>query len=165
MGIGDSIKNAAENAMKDLGGTAEPHDDGHVPEPGAPDEDIKVHSTISEASNTMEAAEDERRDGSSRQDEPRPAPDARNETEAGPGTSGNILPDGGAAGMPGGSSASTGAGQSGAGQSGAGQTGEGAAAPAGDVPGPGGLPGPDPDALHADPTEADKDPSTGLGRG
>ena len=164
MGIGDSIKNAAENAMKDLGGTAAPHDDGHVPEPGAPDEDIRVHSSISEASNTMEAVEDESRDGASGQDEPRPAQDARTETEAELGTSGNILP-GGATGTPGKASASTGPGQLGPGQPGAGQTAEGAAAPAGDVPGPGGLPGPDPDALRADPTEADKDPSTGLGRG
>jgi hypothetical protein len=153
MGIGDSIRKAAENAMKDLGGTAAPHDDGHVPEPGAPDEEIKVHSSISEGSNTMEAAEGEARGP----DEIRPD-QTRSETQ-GAGTSGNILPDDGP-GVAGGSGTSTGAAQSGAAQ-----PGEETAERPRDVPGPGGLPDPDPDVLRADPTEGDKDPSTGMGRG
>ena len=51
MGIGDSIGKAAENAMEDLAQTSDPTDDAHVPEPGASDEDIQVHSSISEGSN------------------------------------------------------------------------------------------------------------------
>jgi hypothetical protein len=154
MGIGDSIRKAAENAMKDLGGTAEPHDDGHLPEPGAPDEEIKVHSSISEGSNTREAAEDE----APGQDEARPGQARGPAQEA--GTSGNILPGDGGPGVPGGSGTSAGAAQTGAAQ-----TGEETAEPPRDVPGPGGLPEPDPDVLRADPTEGDKDPSTGMGRG
>lgn len=156
MGIGDSIRNAAENAMKDLGGTAEPHDDAHVPEPGAPDDEIKVHSTISEASNTMEAAEDERRSdepaGSDGQDRP------AQRSESGAGTSGDAPPAGGGTSGESGTAAGTG-------QPGTGQSGEGTVTPPGHVPGPGGLPAPEPDELRADPTEADKDPSTGTGRG
>lgn len=33
MGIGDSLRKAADNAMKDLGSTSEPAADGHVPDP------------------------------------------------------------------------------------------------------------------------------------
>ena len=51
MGIGDSIGKAAENAMEDLAGTSEPADDAHAPEPGASDDDVQVHSSISEGSN------------------------------------------------------------------------------------------------------------------
>jgi hypothetical protein len=54
MGIGDNIRGLAGNAMKDLAGLSEPADDGHVPEPGDPDEDIKVHSSVSEGSNAGE---------------------------------------------------------------------------------------------------------------
>jgi hypothetical protein len=54
MGIGDSIGKAAENAMEDLAQTSDPTDDAHVPEPGASDEDIQVHSSISEGSNARD---------------------------------------------------------------------------------------------------------------
>src|SRR3989337_3038589 len=54
MGIGDSIGKAAENAMEDLAGTSKPTDDAHVPEPGARDDDIQVHSSISEGSHAMD---------------------------------------------------------------------------------------------------------------
>jgi len=54
MGIGDSIGKAAENAMEDLGQTSDPTDDAHAPEPGASDEDIQVHSSISEGSNARD---------------------------------------------------------------------------------------------------------------
>jgi hypothetical protein len=37
MGFGDSIRKAAENAAEDLGAMSEPADDGHAPEPDAPD--------------------------------------------------------------------------------------------------------------------------------
>lgn len=50
MGIGDNVR-AAEHALKDLAGLSERTDDGHVPEPGDPDETIKVHSSISEGFN------------------------------------------------------------------------------------------------------------------
>jgi hypothetical protein len=55
MGVGESIEKAAENAMKDLSGTAERTDDGHVPDPGDPNDNVEVHSSLSEGSNTMEA--------------------------------------------------------------------------------------------------------------
>ena len=55
MGIGDSISNAAENAMEDLGGTAEKSDDGHAPDPGNPRDDIQTHSSISEGSNASDS--------------------------------------------------------------------------------------------------------------
>src|SRR5918994_2124528 len=58
MGVGDSIKKAAENAMEDLAGTSDPHDDARVPEPGDRDDDIQVHSSISEGSNAMDEADD-----------------------------------------------------------------------------------------------------------
>jgi hypothetical protein len=54
MGIGDSIGKAAENAMEDLAGTSEPTDDAHAPEPGTKDDDVQVHSSISEGSNAMD---------------------------------------------------------------------------------------------------------------
>ncbi|MFE5837115.1 hypothetical protein [Arthrobacter sp. NPDC056493] len=96
MGIGDSMGKAAENAMEDLAQTSDPTDDAHVPEPGAEDDDIQVHSSISEGSNAAD---------------------------------------------------------------------ESAGAPTHGVPGPAGLPDPDPEELRADPSEGDQDPGTGLGRG
>ena len=51
MGIGDNIRRSAEDALRDLAGLSEPTDDAHAPEPGDPDEGIKVHSSISEGSN------------------------------------------------------------------------------------------------------------------
>src|SRR6188472_2277664 len=54
MGIGDSIEEAARNAVEDLAGTADRTDDGHAPDPGDPNEEIRVHSSISEGSNATE---------------------------------------------------------------------------------------------------------------
>jgi hypothetical protein len=59
MGIGDSIGKAAENAMEDLAGTSRPTGDAHVPEPGKADDDIQVHSSLSEGSNAMENSAEE----------------------------------------------------------------------------------------------------------
>jgi hypothetical protein len=55
MGIGDSIEEAARNAVEDLAGTAPRTDDGHTPEPGDPEENIRVHSSISEGSNAADS--------------------------------------------------------------------------------------------------------------
>ena len=51
MGVGDSIRKAADDAMKDLGDNAMPPDDGQTPEPGAESDGVQVHSSISEGSN------------------------------------------------------------------------------------------------------------------
>ena len=154
MGIGDSIGKAAENAMEDLAGTSEPTDDAHVPEPGAQDDDIQVHSSISEGSNAMD-----------------------DDSPAGAGTGGSGYMQGtgtavsGGAGTGGAAAGST-AGAAGEGDTGtgtgtqdAGGTGaaEGSGTP-GHVAGSAGLPDPDPDELRADPSEADQDPTTGMGR-
>ncbi|WP_232481556.1 hypothetical protein [Arthrobacter sp. YN] len=55
MGVEDSIRKTAENAMEDLAGTSDPVDNGRVPEPGDKDDDIQVHSSISEGSNAMDS--------------------------------------------------------------------------------------------------------------
>ena len=55
MGIGDSIGKAAENAMEDLAGTSKPTEKLNVPDPTDPNDDVEVHSSISEGSNAMEA--------------------------------------------------------------------------------------------------------------
>jgi hypothetical protein len=55
MGIGDSIGKAAENAMEDLAGTSKPTEKLHVPDPSDPNDDVEVHSSLSEGSNAMEA--------------------------------------------------------------------------------------------------------------
>lgn len=83
MGIGDNISNAAENAFEDMAGLSKPTDDGHVPDPGATDEEIKVHSSISEGAN---AADDSpgQRTGPGEPD--RPAPGDKHA-----GTEGNIV--------------------------------------------------------------------------
>jgi hypothetical protein len=151
MGIGDSIGKAAENAMEDLAGTSKPTDDAHVPEPGARDDDIQVHSSISEGSNAMDDDGDASAGaGTGRTTYTPQGPGA----EAGGGT--------GTAGTTG-----TTAGESGAG-TGAEDSGGIGAAEGSDVPrdvaGSAGLPDPDPDELRADPSEGDQDPSTGLGR-
>jgi hypothetical protein len=160
MGIGDSIGNAAENAMEDLARTSEPTDDAHVPEPGSKDDDIQVHSSISEGSNA--------RDG-----------------EAGPraGVHTTYTPQGPGTEASGGQGTAGATGQRGPAESGTEQSGtDDAAGPATSggigaagatdapdaargVPGPAGLPDPDPDELRADPSEGDQDPGTGLGRG
>jgi hypothetical protein len=141
MGIGDNVRGAAEHALKDLAGLSERTDDGHVPEPGDPDETIKVHSSISEASNA-EAAERGSAGGTGRTDDP--------VSENGPESSGvdnaadhhpahsrdEATADEGS--LPG---------------------------PPQGVPGPGGLPDPDPESVRADPSEADEDPTVSMGRG
>ncbi|MHC6591472.1 hypothetical protein [Arthrobacter sp. C152] len=55
MGIGDSIGKAAENAMEDLAGTSRPTEKLDVPDPTDPNDDVEVHSSLSEGSNAMEA--------------------------------------------------------------------------------------------------------------
>jgi hypothetical protein len=55
MGIGDSIGKAAENAMEDLAGTSKPTEKTDVPDPANPNDDVEVHSSLSEGSNAMEA--------------------------------------------------------------------------------------------------------------
>ncbi len=55
MGIGDSIGKAAENAMEDLAGTSKPTEKLNVPDPTDPNDDVEVHSSLSEGSNAMEA--------------------------------------------------------------------------------------------------------------
>lgn len=134
MGIGDSIGKAAENAMEDLAGTSKPTDDAHVPEPGARDDDIQVHSSISEGSNAMDD------DGDT---SPGAGSGRTTYTPQGPGAE-----------------ASGGTGAEDSGGTGAA---EGSDVPR-DVAGSAGLPDPDPDELRADPSEGDQDPSTGLGR-
>jgi len=63
MGIGDSIKKGADNAMKDLAGTADKSDDAHTPDPGNPYDDVEVHSSLSEGSNAMEKEREEDQSG------------------------------------------------------------------------------------------------------
>lgn len=152
MGIGDSIGKAAENAMEDLGQTSDPTDDAHVPEPGASDEEIQVHSSISEGSN---AGDDELGPQQSGRTAYTPQ-GAGTEASGGQRTSGTD------------ESAS----ESTDGSTGAATTGGIGAAGATDapeaargVPGPAGLPDPDPEEMRADPSEGDRDPGTGLGRG
>ncbi|UUL76693.1 hypothetical protein NG819_02660 [Pseudarthrobacter sp. Fe7] len=55
MGIGDSIGKAAENAMEDLAGTSKPTEKTDVPDPADPNDDVEVHSSLSEGSNALEA--------------------------------------------------------------------------------------------------------------
>lgn len=152
MGIGDSIGKAAENAMEDLAGTSEPADDAHAPEPGASDDDIQVHSSISEGSNAGD-----NRDAFRTSEGGEPAGTTRHAEPGGTGAT-----ERGATGEP--DSLEEPGGSGGPGVSGA-QAGTGAPGTPGDVPGPAGLPDPDPDGLRADPSEGDQDPSTGLGRG
>ena len=151
MGIGDSIGKAAENAMEDLAGTSKPTEKMHVPDPTDPNDDVEVHSSLSEGSNAMEA-EKEKAPGLKTGAAPGPVSenpfggddDAADAGGRGASTEGQD--DGGLAG-----SASAPAG--------------GAGADPGGVSGSAGLPGSNPDELRADPTEGDQDPSTSTGRG
>jgi hypothetical protein len=143
MGIGDSIGKAAENAMEDLAGTSKPTDDAHVPEPGTRDDDVQVHSSISEGSNAMD-------------------------NDGGPGTSGAASgsPE---TGGPETSGSDTRGRETGSAEAGGTTDSGGIGAAEGsdlprDVAGSAGLPDPDPDELRADPSEGDQDPTTGLGR-
>lgn len=148
MGVEDSIRKAAENAMEDLAGTSDPVDDQHVPEPGAKDDDIQVHSSISEGSNAMDSESPDK----AAQTTPRhnaagsntAASDA-GERQNEPGFDAGTGPD-----------AATGHGM---------ETDDDLPASTGDVPGPAGLPDGTPDELRADPSEGDEDPSTSMGRG
>jgi hypothetical protein len=148
MGLGDSIRKAADNAAEDLAGLSEPADDGHVPEPDAAGEEIKVHSSISEGSNATAARA-----------ESRPGPgETRGQRQAGRGESGtthNIIPGG----------IGSGADRSDGESSPTPEPGDGNGDVIHSVPGPAGLPDPDPDGLKADSSGADTDPSTGMGRG
>jgi hypothetical protein len=93
MGIGDSIRKAAENAMEDLGGTAEKSDDGHTPDPGNPQDDVQVHSSISEGSNALDdetpdaGAGSVQAGGTGRGSDSEPGTDPSRDTEGGPGDS------------------------------------------------------------------------------
>lgn len=141
MGIGDSIGEAAKNAVEDLAGTAPRTDDGHVPDPGDPNGEIRVHSSISEGSNATDAVDPTENPPGTPPERPQTRPD-----DAPP------LDDPHAAPAPGGTP--------GPGENPDPGTGVGR-----QTPGPGGLPVPDPGDLRADPSEADGDPSTSMGRG
>ncbi|MFW0772734.1 hypothetical protein ACLRGI_06165 [Paenarthrobacter nitroguajacolicus] len=139
MGVEDSIRKATENAMEDLAGTSDPVNDGQVPAPGEKDDDIQVHSSISEGSNAM----DEDLSPDNNQQTRNATGDAarHRDTE----TDNTATHDAGThqdshtdAHVPAGS---------------------------GDVSGPAGLPSGDPDDLRADPSEGGGDPSTSMGRG
>jgi hypothetical protein len=143
MGIGDSIGKAAENAMEDLAGTSKPTEKMDVPDPTDPNDDVEVHSSLSEGSNAMEA---EKQKAPGLKTGAAPAPVSENpfggdvdETDT------NQADDDGLAGN---ATAPGGAGTSG-----------------GSVAGSGGLPESNPDELRADPSEGDQDPSTSTGRG
>ncbi|MEJ1113238.1 hypothetical protein WBN73_04775 [Paenarthrobacter sp. CCNWLY172] len=137
MGVEDSIRKATENAMEDLAGTSDPVDDGHVPEPGKKDDDIQVHSSISEGSNAMDE-------------------DLSPETNSKGRHRGPGEPDAGTTSRRTGSDGDTRQ---------ASETDDDVPAAPGDVPGPAGLPDGDPDDLRADPSEGGGDPSTSMGRG
>lgn len=137
MGVEDSIRKATENAMEDLAGTSDPVNDGRVPEPGDKDDDVQVHSSISEGSNAM--------------DEDLSANDTQKGRHRAEG-----LPDGGRDFDDQASDAGTRQDS---------LTGADASAGPGDVSGPAGLPTDDPDDLRADPSEGGGDPSTSMGRG
>ncbi|WP_256870872.1 hypothetical protein [Paenarthrobacter nitroguajacolicus] len=137
MGVEDSIRKATENAMEDLAGTSDPVNDGRVPEPGEKDDDIQVHSSISEGSNAMDedlSPNDTQRSHTATGDAPRHRDASHTATPDG-GTHHDV------------------------------ETDADASAGSGDVSGPAGLPSGDPDDLRADPSEGGGDPSTSMGRG
>lgn len=138
MGVDDSIRKATENAMEDLAGTSDPADKGQVPEPGEKDNDIQVHSSISEASNAMDE------DLSPKEDRPTGRRRAPGEPDG--GTQPRRQDDDGGTRQDS-------------------QEDTDVPAGSGDVPGPAGLPSDDPNDLRADPSEGGGDPSTSMGRG
>jgi hypothetical protein len=147
MGIGDSIGKAAENAMEDLAGTSKPTEKLNVPDPTDPNDDVEVHSSISEGSNAMEA---EKQKAPGLKTGPAPGPVSENPFGGDTDETDNdrANDDGGLAG----SAAAPGGGAE--------------SAREGGVSGvSGGLPDSNPDELRADPTEGDQDPSTSTGRG
>lgn len=146
MGIGDSIGKAAENAMEDLAGTSDPTEKMDIPDPADPNDDVEVHSSLSEGSNAMEA-----------------------EKQEAPGLKTGAAPDPVSSSPLGGDSGDTDRDGSGPGTTDDdGGLAGGATAPAGAaggrVAGPAGLPDGNPDELRADPSEGDQDPSTSTGR-
>ncbi|MFK0041103.1 hypothetical protein ACIQTW_14820 [Paenarthrobacter sp. NPDC090517] len=141
MGVEDSIRKATENAMEDLAGTSDPVDDGHVPEPGDKDDDIQVHSSISEGSNAM----DEDLSPNDTQQGRTATGDAPRHRDAGANDSGMRDTD--------------------AGTRHDSESDADVSSGSGDVSGPAGLPSGDPDDLRADPSESGGDPSTSMGRG
>ncbi|MDP9887548.1 hypothetical protein [Pseudarthrobacter enclensis] len=145
MGIGDSIGKAAENAMEDLAGTSKPTEKMDVPDPADPNDDVEVHSSLSEGSNAMEA-EKQKAPGLKAGAAPAPlstSPLGGDVDETDNDSAHNDRTDDG--GLAGDASAPTGRGRTAA--------------------GPAGLPDSNPDELRADPTEGDADPSTSTGRG
>ncbi|WP_251036838.1 hypothetical protein [Arthrobacter sp. ISL-28] len=158
MGIGDSIGKAAENAMEDLAGTSKPTDDAHVPEPGTRDDDVQVHSSISEGSNAMDNDGGPGTSGAASGSPETPGPETGGSEARGSDTAGSETGAADTAGPDTGSAEAGGTTDSG----GIGAA-EGSDLPR-DVAGSAGLPDPDPDELRADPSEGDQDPTTGLGR-
>ncbi|WP_309073776.1 hypothetical protein [Paenarthrobacter sp.] len=145
MGVEDSIRKATENAMEDLAGTSDPVDDGHVPEPGDKDDDVQVHSSISEGSNAMD--EDLSPDNTQRSHTATGDAPHRNAGAHETGARDADVRD-----------ADGGTHQDG-------ETDADVSAGSGDVSGSAGLPSGDPDDLRADPSEGGGDPSTSMGRG
>jgi hypothetical protein len=156
MGIGDSIGKAAENAMEDLAGTSKPTEKTHVPDPTDPNDDVEVHSSLSEGSNAMEA-------------EKQKAPGLKTGAAPGPVSENPFGGDEDTGNPAGGSGTGTGSGTADQDDDGlagsASVPGGGSPVGAGGVPGSGGLPESNPDELRADPSEGDQDPSTSTGRG
>ena len=154
MGIGDSIGKAAENAMEDLAGTSKPTEKLDVPDPTDPNDDVEVHSSLSEGSNALEA-EKQKAPGLKAGAAPDPVSEAPLGGDLEEGEDTRTPPSA----------------QGGNGADGTGLTGS-ASAPSGgtagvprSVPGSAGLPDGDPDELRADPSEGDQDQSTSTGRG
>ncbi|WP_458107233.1 hypothetical protein M1D51_16260 [Arthrobacter sp. R3-55] len=149
MGVEDSIRKTAENAMEDLAGTSDPVNDGRVPEPGQKDDDIQVHSSISEGSNSMDS------DVPGENDDPRTAGHGQG-TTASHGTASHGTASHGTASHETTHDADTRRDS---------DADTDVSAASGDVSGPAGLPQNDPDDLRADPSEGGGDPSTSMGRG
>lgn len=143
MGIGDSIGKAAENAMEDLAGTSKPTEKMDVPDPTDPNDDVEVHSSLSEGSNAMEA---EKQKAPGLKTGAAPAPVSEN--PFGGDVDENDTDEADDGGLAGNATAPGAAGAAG-----------------GSVRGSGGLPESNPDELRADPSEGDQDPSTSTGRG
>jgi hypothetical protein len=159
MGIGDSIGKAAENAMEDLAQTSDPTDDAHAPEPGASDEDIQVHSSISEGSNARDGEAGPRAGVGSTSAPQGPGTGAGGgQGAAGTAATSDTTSTYGSDAADGSAGAATSGGIGAAGTTDAPEAARG-------VPGPAGLPDPDPEELRADPSEGEQDPGTGLGRG
>ncbi|OOP64548.1 hypothetical protein BMF89_03805 [Arthrobacter sp. SRS-W-1-2016] len=141
MSARDEISKAAENAMEDLARSSEPNDDGHLPHPGRPGEPIKVNSSVSEATNATAAAREAAGADGSSVDAPSPGLREGNSQTSAEGLD----------------SADTGRSP--------GAEGASAEAARTRVPGPAGLPEPDPQDGSSEALESDEDPPVGMGRG